>query len=106
MRALSLEEFMLAADPDGLCICRTVDGLWQARCGDFALRCPGTGLAAFDDLDHLLRILSGAGVRCSRIEWDGLPAVPYERDASKPIAKGDGDRVDSHDALHRGNLGF
>lgn len=81
MRALPLVEFVQEASPDGLGLYRTEDGRWQARCDDVALRCPETGGASFADLLSLLAILAGAGVRCSRIEWDGLPAAPYAQSA-------------------------
>lgn len=82
MRMLTLDEFVQAADPDGLGIFLMADRRWQARCRNVALRCPSTGLSTFDDLHRLLGTLAGAGIRCSRIEWDGMPALPYEQEAA------------------------
>lgn len=53
------------------------EGYWEARCQHAVLLKPD-GDVGFINLSALLSILAGVGIRCSKIEWDGLPVFSYE----------------------------
>lgn len=78
MKKLTLKQFVHQASPDDCRIFHVGNGLWEVRCKSGVLSNQPNG-AGFDDLTYLLSILAGVGIRCSEIEWDGLPARKFEQ---------------------------
>lgn len=76
LKSLKLQEFAQAATPETLQIVYN-EGYWEARCQHAVLLKPD-GDVGFINLSALLSILAGVGIRCSKIEWDGLPVFSYE----------------------------
>lgn len=73
MKKLTLQEFVSQASPGDCRIFHVGDGLWEVRCQAGVLVQPN-GKTGFDDLTYLLSVLASVGIRCTVIEWDGLPA--------------------------------
>lgn len=57
------------------------DYVWKVRCNAGVLVKPD-GETGFPNLQGLLSILAGAGIRGLQIEWDGLPPWTWEHAAS------------------------
>lgn len=74
MKKLTLQEFVSQASPDDCRIYHVGNGLWDVRCKAGVLVQP-SGKTGFNDLTGLLSILASVGIRCTVIEWDGLPAA-------------------------------
>lgn len=78
MKKLTLQEFVSQASPDDCRIFHVGDGRWEVRCQAGVLA-PPNGKTGFDDLIHLLSVLASVGIRCTVIEWDGLPTRQFEQ---------------------------
>ena len=84
LQPLMLKEFVQAATPDTLHIVYN-EGYWEARCHHAVLTKP-SGSIEFSNLPELLSDLAGVGIRCSKIEWDGLPDLTYyPRDSAEVV---------------------
>jgi hypothetical protein len=71
-RKLILRDFVRQASPETLRVVYR-NAAWCAKSDEIALMRPD-GSTSFTDLCELLGVLAGAGIRCSLVEWDGLPA--------------------------------
>ena len=67
---LSINDFVQAASMEDLRVLHR-DTAWWARSGKFVLMRPD-GSTSFSSINQLLEVLAGVGIRCARVEWDGL----------------------------------
>lgn len=77
MKQLTLKEFVSEASPDDCRIFHVGDGQWEVRCLAGVL-VQASGKTRFNDLTYLLSVLASVGIRCTTIEWDGLPAADQQ----------------------------
>ncbi|MCD5327875.1 hypothetical protein ACFFU8_09425 [Chromobacterium piscinae] len=81
MKQLTLKEFVSEASPDDCRIFHVGHGQWEVRCQAGVLVQPN-GKTRFNDLTYLLSVLASVGIRCTVIEWDGLPAAGQQEAAN------------------------